>query len=133
MPEQIDVHEHRRELTKELTREQYEEWVAEHKRECRRLRKTADRDRTIAGDREIEIEFALGYDMPQLLSYVLEKEGSFRGARRYINSELEAASHYDTDEYGKVAINTLYEWIDKWVDADKTLESDRKVLQAYDK
>jgi len=131
MPEQVDVHEYRREQRKELTREQFEEWVAKHKRECRQLRKDADYDHTVPSDREIQVEFALWYDMPQLLPHVLKEEGSIRGALRRINRALEDASHYDTDEHGKVSQPTFYDWIDKWSKADKTTDRNRRVLKQF--
>jgi len=131
MPEQIDVHEHRREQRKELTRERYEEWVAEDKRECRQLRKDADYDYTVPSDREIEVEFALYNDMPQLLPHVLKEEGSIRGALRRINRALEDASHYDADEYGKVSNETFYAWVEKYAKADDVSDSARKTLKRF--
>lgn len=132
MPEQVDIHEYRREQRKELTRKRFEEWVAEHKRECRQLRKNADgHDLTVPSDREIEVEFALYYDMPQLLPHVLKREGSIRGALRRINRALEDASHYDTNEYGKVSTETFYQRVEKYADADDTGESTRKTLKRF--
>lgn len=131
MPKQIDIHEYRREQRKELTREHFEEWVAEDKRECRQLRKDADYDHTVPSDREIEIEFALCYDMPQLLPHVLKEENSIRGALRRINRALENASHYDADEYGKVSNETFYQWVEKYADADDVSDSARKTLQRF--
>ena len=133
MPEQFNVHEYRRERRKEQTREEFEEHVAQDKRECRQLRKDDDYDHTVPSDREIEVEFALYYDMPQLLPHVLKEEGSIRGALRRINRALEDASHYDTDEYGKVSTETFYQWIEKYADADDTDESFRKTLQRFKK
>jgi hypothetical protein len=131
MPEQIDVHEYRREQRKELTRERFEEWVAEDKRECRQIRKDADYDYTVPSDREIEIEFALCYNMPQLLPHVLKEEGSIRGALRRINRAIEDASHYDTDEYGMVSEPTFYKWVDKWANADETTDRNRRILKQF--
>jgi len=130
MPEQIDVHEYRRERRKEQTREQFEEWVAEDKREHRQLRKADDAD-VVRSDREVEIEHAFWTNIPEFLPHVLKEEGSIRGALRRINSELEAMSHYDTDEYGKVSEPTFYKWVDKWSNADETTDRNRRVLKQF--
>jgi len=130
MPEEIDVHEWRREKRQEQTKEEFEKRLKECKLEMRKSW-NGDDDRTIPGERETEIEFAFWTNIHEFLPYVLKKEGSFRGARRHINNELEAMSHYDTDEYGKVSIGTLYNWIEKWADADVTSESDRKMLERF--
>jgi hypothetical protein len=131
MPEQIDVHEYRRKRREEQTRERFEEWVAENKREHRQFRKKADDDVVVRSDREIEIEHAFWTNIDEFLPHVLKEERSIRGALRRINSELESMSHYDTDDYGLVSEPTFYKWVDKWAQADETTDRNRRVLKQF--
>jgi len=108
-----------------ITKDEYERSLSEAKHDWRKDRKECPED-TLASDRELEIEWAIGHDVPHILSYVLEDEGSVRGSVRHINDVLRDMSHYDVEKYGLVSTPTFYKWVEKWADykfADDVLKS----------
>lgn len=126
------VHAWRREQRKARTEKRYEEVLRESKRDNRNYDpNNLDFDTPPKStERELEIEHAFWENMYEFLPHVLEKEGSVRGAVRYINDELEDMSHYDVDKYGKVSTPTFYNWVEKYADYNER-KYGSSVLKAY--
>jgi hypothetical protein len=113
--------------THKETKEGYEKILSQAKRDFRKERKECGDEYTYPSDRELEVAFAIGTDMPILLSAVLKHEGSVRGSVRHINNVLQDMPKYDVEKYGLVSTPTFYNWVEKWADSD---DSD-DVLKSY--